>query len=841
MVQYRHLHIRGLGRKPADYRPVRAFGQQKVRAVDDRAEHARKLLSGLESSAGAFAAALAAQADLRVKDSHRGAAVVVEGRPGQSLKAGASRPTSRTAKLISMQRPGRRTGSNEGDAALIFLTESNLQTIRKQIDKYGDWINPATEFVDNDDEDADVDEVKGKPRGFWLFETAASIRPATLDDFWYGNREDMPGAAVVATWEVWFRTDYREYFERGLNRYGIAATGKPTVFIDTSVQTLRCTREGLERLIAGTAGVVGIGRATSLTSDFFNADPVQRLSAVDDLVKRTVKTDDTHPRIVIMDTGINVNHPLLTKAIVPGAVYAADAAWGTEDHDGHGTKMAGVAQFLDLTEYLATKSEIGQWTRLESVKVQAPAGMTPMTAREAIERAVTLVEVHQARRVFCLAQTARDDVSDGRGTATSASLDALAYNRDGVPRLFCVAAGNVPWSAVKPYAVKDYDARNFDWTMQSPGQAHNVITVGAMTSKVSGAECVGLDGDMAPTSRSAEGWVDDSSVKPDLVMEGGNFSKDPTGLKAMPSPGNMVLTTSKDYPTKPLTMTGETSAATAAAAGLLARAGYMYGDYSPESLRGLLVHSAEWTPAMHAQHQVLVRRGHEPEQARLKCLARYGWGVPDATRLYRSSDNDLTIVIEDSIQPFRLGSSGGKLNEMKYFKLPWPIQALRSLGRAQVRLKVTLSYFIEPEAHAYWRDRPDRYPSHKLRFDLKRVGEDDQTAQSRLNDAAPKTSHTDDRGWWLGFDRGRWPRYVRGCLHQDIWEGGALDLAARDGISVGPMKGWWPDMPNAERVEKAVPFSLIVSLRAPASAALFSEVAAAATKLKLLVEAPATA
>ncbi|NKJ71800.1 S8 family serine peptidase [Rhizobium leguminosarum bv. viciae] len=840
MVQYKHLHIRGLGTTPASYRPLRGFGGERIEAVKDRAKHAKRLLAGLDEGKKAFFASLSAQSDLRVRENHRGAAVVIEGRQGLRLQAGSARPTSRTAKLIAMKRSGRHPGASGRDAALIFLTESNLGTLRKQIGKYGDWTSAATEF-ETEDGDEESDDAKGKPRGFWLFETASAIRPATLVDFWYGDPDDLPNMSTTSTWEVWFRTDFREYFERGLTTLEISPTGTPTKFIDTSVQTLQCTRAALEQLIEATACIVGIGLASSLSSDFFSFDPVQRVQVVNDLVDRLAKAGSSNPRIVIMDTGLNANHPLLKNAVVPGALYAADARWGVDDHDGHGTKMAGVAQYLDLTQHLSQKGEIGQWTRLESVKVQAPLGMAPMTAREAIERAVKLVETQPASRVFCLAQTARDDASDGRGTATSASLDALAYNDGGKPRLFCVAAGNVPWSAQKPYSVKYYEARNREWTMESPGQAMNVITIGAITQKVDGIDCVADHGDMAPTSRSAEGWVEDGAGKPDVVMEGGNFSKDPTGKKAMPSPKNMVLTTSKDYPAKPLTMTGETSAATAAAAGLLARAGYMYSELNAESLRGLFVHSAQWTPAMHAQHAAMVKAGYDPADARLKCLARYGWGVPNARRLYRSDDNDMTVVIEDSIQPFCQGSNGGKLNEMKYFKLPWPVRALRALGREKVQLKATLSYFIEPEAHAYWRDRPDRYASHKLRFDFKRVGESDITAQARINDTVPKAAHTDDAGWWLGVDRYRRPRHVRGCLHQDIWEGSALDLAGRDGISVGPMKGWWPEMPNAERMDKTVRFSLILSLKAPVGIELFSEVAAAAAKLNLLVQAPTTA
>lgn len=833
MNRYRHIHIRGLAKTPSEYRPHRGGGSRKVTAVSDREAHAETLAEGLRSGQKVFELSLAAQAAIRVKENQRGAAFVVEGRPGQKLQTGSARSTSPTTKLLSVTRAGGSAGSNRGDTALLFLTQSNFDTLARQIDAYGRWKNSAAVFEEDEDEDSVDTAPGGKPRGFWLFETAERIRPATTADFWHGDLDDLPTGSGDRDWEVWYRSDYRDYIERGMSSLGIEAVGRPTAFVEISVQSVRCSRVRLDRLVQSTAAVVSVRAATPLTSTYFDADPTQRLERVASISDRVQPPRRSDPRIVIMDTGILATHPLLAPAVVPGGLHAVDPAWGVGDHNGHGTRMAGVAQFLDMSDHLQGAKSIEQWTRLESVVVQAPAGSTAVSAREAIERAVELVETTKAPRVFCLAQTAKDEVHDLQGTATSALLDDLAFNEADPenPRLFCVAAGNVPWTAATPYNTSDYSQGNKRWAMESPGQAFNVITVGAMTAKASGPQCVADTGDLSPGSRSAEQWSDLRYVKPDIVMEGGNFAKDPTGTMAMPSPADMVLTTSKDYPTKPLTTTGHTSAATAAASGLLGRAMYMYGEYTAESLRGLLVHSAEWTPAMDAQYTRLLGGGFDAVAARRLCMARFGWGVPNQKRLYRSYDNDLTMVIEDTIQPYEQGSSGVRLKEMKYFPLPWPKNALRALGRSQVEMKVTLSYFIEPDAHAYPRDRADRYASHRLRFDLKRVGETDEGAQRRYNALAPSTVGTDDTGWILGEGLRN-----KGSLHQDIWHGSALDLASRDGIAVAPNKGWWPDIRRAERHDRQVAFSLIISLKVAAEAHLYTEVAAVANRLKVSVD-----
>lgn len=85
------------------------------------------------------------------------------------------------------------------------------------------------------------------------------------------------------------------------------------------------------------------------------------------------------------------------------------------------------------------------------------------------------------------------------------------------------------------------------------------------------------------------------------------------------------------------------------------------------------------------------------------------WNAPPGARL------TLTLILQGHIRPFR----NGRMGEMHLYELPWPKDVLLDLGSAQVRLRVTLSYYIEPNpGRRGWRQRY-RYPSHGLRFDVK--------------------------------------------------------------------------------------------------------------------------
>ena len=153
------------------------------------------------------------------------------------------------------------------------------------------------------------------------------------------------------------------------------------------------------------------------------------------------------------------------------------------------------------------------------------------------------------------------------------------------------------------------------------------------------------------------------------------------------------------------------------------------------------------------------------------------------------------------------------MREMQVHNLPWPVAALEELGAQQVRLRVTLSYFIEPNpARLGWKSR-HRYASHALRFDVKTATEGVTDFRKRINkmaldeDEGKPTSGSDSAEWLLG-DRTR----HKGSLHCDIWEGTAVDLAARGSIAIYPVSGWWKDQPKRDGSEFGARYALIVSI-----------------------------
>lgn len=306
-------------------------------------------------------------------------------------------------------------------------------------------------------------------------------------------------------------------------------------------------------------------------------------------------------------------------------------------------------------------------------------------------------------------------------------------------------------------------------------------------------------------------------------MEGGNVAEDSLGPVTIPSLS--LLTTYHRPVQRPFTTSHATSAGTALASRLAAQVMEAYPDLWHETVRGLIVHSAEWIDAM---RDAYLSAGANPAKGEYrKLLRRCGFDVPDLGRALWSVANSLTMVVEETLVPFQRRTAGNVVTrEMQIHSLPWPQDALEDLGNTPVEMRVTLSYFIEPNpSHRGVRSRY-RYESHGLRFDAKRPLESLQAFRGRISAAArddqtARGTSFGDPEWLIGTQNRH-----RGSLHSDTWRGTAADLASRGAIAVYPSSGWWKTRQALKHYDRAVRYSLVVSIRAPeVDVDLYAEVA----------------
>ena len=246
-------------------------------------------------------------------------------------------------------------------------------------------------------------------------------------------------------------------------------------------------------------------------------------------------------------------------------------------------------------------------------------------------------------------------------------------------------------------------------------------------------------------------------------------------------------------------------------AGLAAIIQAEYPEFWPETVRALMVHSADWTTVMKSRFSPLSNRGNI-----LRLLQLYGYGVPHLTSALKSAANSLTLIVQNELQPYDRIDGQYKTRDIHIHELPWPVDALESLATdTQVGMRVTLSYFIEPNpAERGWRTK-HTYHSHGLRFDVKTPTEDIGQFRWRVNRAArDEEDHIDSKSDASEWDLGPQLR-SRGSLHSDRWHGTAAALAQRECLAVFPVSGWWKERHHLERWNKSARYCLIITIRTP--------------------------
>ena len=795
-----HVVIRNIARAEKFVRPGTGGGGRFPSRVTDREAHAARLLQQLQASQNAAREGVARRSNL-LSQSQNGIYLALEGRAAEPMLTERLERRKKNIELLAVREEGNRT------TATVFVPEDAKDFFPKAIEDYRTKDEPRAK--------------EPEPKGRRLIEGIGEIHLAGLRDLWVDVPNRFPDAAEVVDWEVWLRPSASDRFRVGAMESGIVFGAYPLVFPEDVALFVRSSANALAQLNEATLSISRLARASRMSDFLLSAAPDEQTRAIDEFLERVVIPGGADNSLCILDTGINREHRLLAPLVEQADVHAYRDEWGTDDHHGHGTAMAGVCGYGDLASAMRDGQPVSVPYRLESVKIFPRAGHNPHELLGAITAGgvakVELARPHR-KRLFCLAtSTDEDSPHRGRPTSWSAELDQLCFPSDGsrgAGRLFCVAAGNIRAQQLRH---EQYPTLNDLSEIESPGHAWNALTIGGFTELTeitdptrSGWVSFGNNGDLSPTTTTGT-WNTTWPIKPDIVMEAGNLGVDPADGIGYGFPQVRLLTTSRDYPQAPFEHFGDTSAASANAARVCAIIESQYPELWPETVRALVVDSAKWTSAMlshlppnptKTDHRVLIKR--------------YGFGVPNLERAVYSARNALTLVAEDSIQPYvKPEKKGVLLNEMKLFRLPWPLQQLTDVANTEVQMRVTLSYFIEPNPAESARNQKQGYASHGLRFAVKLPDEDEDDFRKRVNKAAREESgqpHASDTGWTLGSDL-----RDRGSIHSDIWSGPASDLARRGTVAVHPVSGWWKERRHLQRYHRMARFALVVSIVTPSA------------------------
>ena len=810
MNKYEHIIIPETKKKAIKYSPRGSGGGGLSIPVRNRQAHAEYLQRKFDA---------ARVDDTNVKQQME--AISLPARSGIYLEFASAPTYDLVSKSLEDQKAGIRLlnirqvkteDNQEQTFATIYIPHGKENRLLEKLHKY------ATEELRN-----------GKPKNDTLFRSIENINVALLKALWTDRYEDFP-TDHNDWYEVWIRTSVTEDIVNQHNRFIDSLQSLDIHFKEDSILTfpertvflVYANIDALTKLLGCSDQLAELRSGRVLTGFLFDEYRNEQQEWVEDLHNRVQFNPNTNSVICVLDSGVNNGHPLL-EPIIPERNCGSVVGEGLADRDGHGTRMCGTVIYGDMSSCLASTQKIQIDNQVGSIKLYPHGLPNPKEAWGFLtEQAVLTSEIIFPHKTvcYCMAITAEDS-EQGKPTSWSGAVDSIAYNNGNTGRLFMVSAGNIrDINNLDKEIVTGYPNRNSLRPIQNPAQAWNGLTVGAFTNIVAidspnlrNYDRVAPSGGISPFSRTSSLWEKGALIKPEVMFEGGNLYK--TNDLQFPFSSHQdleLITTSKNYQISSYFDTiNATSAATALAANFAGKLQARYPHLWAESIRGIMVHSAKWTSSMEIQFPVRNRGDME------RRLRHCGYGVPSEERAFYSTENGLTYVAQEIIQPFikERGDNSPKINEMHFFELPWPREVLEQLAETNVTMRVTLSYFIEPApGEIGWKDKY-RYASCGLRFDVNKEDEDQRAFQLRINklieaEENEERGRNDSTRWLIGSDNRN-----KGSIHSDELNLTAAQLAVCNLIVVYPIGGWWKTRTNLKQYNNKLRYSLIISLDTP--------------------------
>jgi hypothetical protein len=681
--------------------------------------------------------------------------------------------------------------------------------------------NAVADFLRKIEEYIHRNTASGNPKNNSLIANIEAIRAATIQSFWQEPEIPFPNPDDIVWWEVWLNRDNNDNHDNPLEEYaetfinaGIQIARRFLGFPENWVFLMKANIAQLGETLLYTDRLAEL-RKPKETADFFTYLEIQEQAQwVDDLNQRVTRID-SNISVCLLDTGLTITNPLLSNLVTENDLDTVEPEWTKTDTQNHGTPMAGLIFYGDLTEALGTNNTIEIYHNLESIKLidehhpHDPEVYGAVTL-EAIARGEIINPAN--KRIVCMGITAGAFIHEGRPSSWSSAIDQKLFGTIEEPNdntLFFVSSGNLPHEDRLAYPL-----RNEECSIEDPAQSFNAITVGAYTMKdqidintFPTSQPLASIGNASPCNTTSMTWDKEWCRKPDIVMEGGNNGINNGHLEQIDS--LELLTTSRGGIGRSWLKTfADTSAATALAAKFAAELYYNYSHLRPETIRALMIHSADWTNAMLNGRTI----NQLSEIERKNLLQKVGYGVPNMQRAKESANNSLSLIAERVLKPYKLENSIVKTDRFQLFELPWPTDVLADLFNTEVQLKITLSYFIEPNPGSRRYELAASYRSHGLRFKVIDSNESDEAFKARVSKEMRGDAYIAEGGeHWLLNNNIR----DKGSVHKDIWRGSAIELSTRNKLAVYPVGGWWKTRKKLERFENLIHYSLIVTIDAP--------------------------
>jgi hypothetical protein len=506
------------------------------------------------------------------------------------------------------------------------------------------------------------------------------------------------------------------------------------------------------------------------------------------------------PRVVVIDSGIQQNHRLISKAIdvnrsinfVPEDTTVADEV----GNGGHGTKVAGAILYSgnipkfgthQLPFFLVNARVLNRHNQMSNL-IYPPRLMQD------------IANEYKDITIFNLSINAHSASRKTHMSQWSSMMDKIAHAED---KIFVVSAGNLLGTSgviTKP-GIKEHIAagRNHPHYLledssriADPGQSAFAITVGSVCHDEYNdldRKSFGRRDEISAFSRSGFGmW---NAIKPEVVEYGGDVIKEKLG----PNLSILPQTSTEVVKTGPVGLGYDigTSFAAPKVAHIIAHLQSMFPNENSLFYKALLIQSARLPEAIF----------HNPTADHLR---QFGYGIPNLARAINNSPYRITFTTSGKIAP----------KQGKIFSINIPPEIRRQGEQFDVLVEVALAYTAKPRRtrrylRSYlsswlsWESSKLNQDSEAFKHDiLKEIESPEKLSEDEYEPEDPRSIK------WSIWNNGQWGR-IKGVRRQaspnqkDWVVMKSYELPAELSFAIIGHKGWETDL-----TEEA-PFSFVVS------------------------------
>jgi hypothetical protein len=527
------------------------------------------------------------------------------------------------------------------------------------------------------------------------------------------------------------------------------------------------------------------------------------------------------PRVCVIDSGVQENHPKLRNAIdsdhsrswVPGEL---DLTSDYVDGGGHGTRAAGAILYPQGIPQIHSQQAIC-W--LQNARVLGKDNFLPkgLFLPVALEEIVDFYYTRTSTRIYnqsiagitpCLTQTM---------SPWASAIDKLSWEKD---VLFIVAAGNIEPRAsfVTRPSISNHlkNGRPYpDYLLSpsarvaNPAQSFQALTVGSIAhTSYSNSSLRSIAQENHPSSFSCSGPGIWDVIKPEVVEYGGDYVIDSDQYPNFTTPEEtcpeLVRSTLNNGKGVASDVVG-TSFATPKVTHIVAALAAAFPNESTLLYRALVIQSAR-----------LPSWANESPDKLYHAIRMMGYGLPNLDRALGNTPNRVTLKTE--------GKDRISTRQAKVYQVQVPRELLNPGKELDILVEITLSYAAEPR-----RTRRDRrkYLSTWLDWTCSKPGQDPDTFLDNIlkeyNSSEDAEKGEGTFAWTLGKKKKSKEGSSKGASNSGI-DGVVKDLSRSSGtiqkdwaivksfelregfcIAVVAHEGW------NKRLEADAPFALTVS------------------------------